>query len=134
MKTLRLPVLLGLIALLAAMLACGGSLSTANIGNAWLATDIDGANRTTVFAPGDDFYAFAELHNAPDDTQLKGVWTAVSVEGEQPDTVINETEFVSGDGTVYFQLTNDQLWPAGSYKVDIYLNGAIAKTLPFTVQ
>ncbi|HEY2980159.1 MAG TPA: hypothetical protein VGJ22_03175, partial [Anaerolineales bacterium] len=75
MRNLRLPVLLGLIALLAAMLACGGSISTANIGNVWLATDIDGVNRTTVFAPSDDFYAFAELHNAPDDTQLKGVWT-----------------------------------------------------------
>ena len=134
MKLNRVPILLGLLALIVATLACGGSFSTANISEAWMASDVDGEIRTTVFSPGDDFYAFVDLSNAPDDTQLKAVWTGISIEGEEPNLVINETEFTSGDGVVYFQLFNDQLWPAGSYKVEIYLNGELATTLNYEVQ
>ena len=134
MKPNKLSILFGLIALFLSVLACGGSFSTANIAEAWLATDIDGNNRTTLFSPEDDFYAFVDLQNSPEDTQLKAVWTAVSVAGEEPNLVINETEFTSGDQVVYFELFNDQLWPAGTYKVEIYLNGELATTMTFEVR
>ncbi len=134
MKPNKLSLLFGLMALVLAILACGGSVTTANISESWMATDIEGENRTTVFAPEADFFAFIDLQNAPDDTQLKAIWTAVSVDGEDPNLVINETEFTSGSQLVYFQLFNDQLWPAGSYKVDIYINNELATTMTFEVQ
>lgn len=134
MRPLKFPIFLALITIALSALACGGSFTTANVGDAWMATDIEGANRTTVFSQEDDFYAFVELRNAPDDTQLKAVWTGVDIEGEEPNIIINETEFTSGDDTIYFQLFNDQLWPVGSYKVDIYLNGELATTMTFQVQ
>lgn len=134
MKPHKLAFVLVILTAVLPALACGGSFSTASIGNTWMASDIEGNNRTTIFSPEDDFYAFVELQNAPDDTQLKAVWTAVNAADTEPNLVINETEFTSGDSLVYFQLFNDQLWPSGTYKVDIYLNGALATSMTFEVQ
>ena len=75
-----------------------------------------------------------DLKNAPDDTKLKAVWTAVSAEGVDPNFMIDEVEFTSGDELVHFTLENDNLWPAGQYKVEIYLNDKLDKTLTFDVQ
>jgi hypothetical protein len=134
MKRNKLSILLGLMVMLLAILACGGSVTTAHVAESWMATDIEGNNRTTIFSPEDDFFAFVDLQNAPDDTQLKAIWTAVAVTGEEPNLVLNETEFTSGSDTVYFQLFNDQLWPAGTYQVDIYINDQVATTMSFEVR
>ena len=134
MKTQKVGILIGLLVLVLATLACSGSVSTANIGEAWMSTDEDGSSRTTVFSQEAVFYAQVDLKNAPDDTKLKAVWTAVSVEGVDPNLLIDEVEFTSGDGLVHFTLENDSLWPVGQYKVDIYLNDELDKTLTFDVQ
>lgn len=134
MKLKQAPILMAVVALILSILACGGSFSTANIGEAWMAADVDGNNRTTTFSQDAVFYAFVDLKNAPDDTQLKAVWTVVNAEGIEPNLVLNETEFTSGDAVVHFQLENDQLWPVGQYKVDIYLNSNLDKTLTFEVR
>ena len=121
--------------LFTAALACSGSFSTANIANAWMATDADGNNPATVFSQEAIFFAVVDLKNAPDDTKLKAVWTVVNAEDTDPNLVINETEFTSSDALVHFQLENtDYLWPIGQYKVDIYLNDTLDKTLTFEVQ
>jgi hypothetical protein len=89
----------------------------------------------TVFAPDQTFYCIVELANAPDDTKLKAVWTAVEVEGEQPDLLIDEVEMTAEEGNVFtFDLTNNGLWPVGKYKVDLYLNDELDRTLEFEVQ
>jgi len=56
------------------------------------------------------------------------------VEDTEPNLTINETEINTGSGLVHFQLSNDNLWPLGKYKVEIYLNGKLAKTLEFEVR
>ena len=122
------------VALILTVLACGGSFSTANIGDAWLSTDEEGNNRTTVFTQSDTFNLFVDLKNAPDDTNLKASWIAVNAEGQDPNFVIYESEYTSSDDIVRFFLTNDQLWPVGSYKVDVYLNGTLDRSLEFQVQ
>jgi hypothetical protein len=63
------------------------------------------------------------LKNAPDDTELKVNWIAVNAEGVDPNFVINESSYTSSDDTIHCDLSNDNLWPIGSYKADIYLNG-----------
>lgn len=121
--------------LMVSVLACGASFSTANIGSAWMATDEEGVNRTTVFSQDAVFYAMVNLKNAPDDTKLKAVWTVVNAEETEPNLQLNETEITGGDALVYFQLENtDYLWPKGQYKVDIYLNDTLDQTLTFEVQ
>ena len=134
MKSRFVPVLAAAVVLLASVLACGGSISTANIADAWMSTDEGGDSRTTAFAQDATFYAQVDLKNAPDDTKLKASWYAVNAEGVEPNFVINETEFASGDGLIHFDLENDSLWPVGDYKVDIYLNDTLAKTLTFAVR
>jgi len=134
MKINKLSVLAGLAAVVLSALACGGSFSTANIADAWMSTDTDGNNRTTVFTQDAVFYAQVDLQNASDDTKLKAVWIAVNAEDTDPNLVITETEFVTGSGVVNFKLSNDNLWPFGTYKVDIYMNDALAKTVDFEVR
>jgi hypothetical protein len=134
MKRNKLPILLAILALAISMLACGGSVSSANIGDAWLANDAEGNNHTTTFAQSDVMNLFIELKNAPDDTELKVTWIAVQAEGVDPNFVINESSYTSGDDTVHFDLSNDNLWPVGSYKADIYLNGTLDRSLAFEIQ
>jgi hypothetical protein len=118
-----------------AILACGGSFSTANISGAILSADPSGSPETSVFSPDQStFYLLVELSNAPDDTAVKAVWSAVEADGVEPNFVIDETSITSGDGTVTFELSNDQLWPTGAYKVDLYLNDTLDRTVPFEVR
>ncbi|MCA9898414.1 MAG: serine protease [Ardenticatenaceae bacterium] len=125
------------LALLFLLVACGGdgeiSVSTANISDARLTKDEEGTRSTTTFAPADTFYLLVDLANAPDDTTVKAEWTAVSAEGADPNTVLDNVELTNGSGTLTFDLQNDNPWPAGDYKVDIYLNGELDQTLTFKV-
>ncbi len=116
--------------------ACGFSASTANISDAQMARDEEGNDPTTVFSPEDTFYAIVELSSAPDDTVVRAVWTAVDVEGADPNTRIDEASTTSGSGQLQFDLTNDGPWPVGEYKVDLFLNDEQepARTLEFEVQ
>jgi len=135
MNKQKIFILAAITMLVVAALACSGSVSTAKINNAKMSADSEGANETTVFSPDQTFYAIVELANAPEDTKLKAVWTAVEVEGEQLDQLIDQAEITAGDQNVFtFNLTNDGLWPAGKYKVDIYLNEKLDQTLEFEVQ
>jgi len=134
MKINKYTMLLALMALVLSALACEFSASTANIADAWMSTDEDGAERVTAFAQDAAFYAQVDLQNAPDDTTLKAVWTAVEAQDTEPNFVINETEFVTGSGQVHFTLSNDNLWPTGKYKVDIYMSDQLTKTLEFEVR
>lgn len=120
--------------LLASILACGFSASTANIADAWMAQDYEGTQRTTTFGQSDVFYCLVDLDNAPDDTTVKASWTAVEVEGADPNTFIDEALLTTGSGSLHFELSNDSLWPVGRYKVDLYLNDELDRTLEFEVR
>ncbi len=134
MSSRKISIFIAISMILVTILACGGTVSTANIADAWMSTDAEGNNRTTVFTQDAIFYAQVDLRNAPDDTNLKAVWIAVDVADVEPNLKINETEFTSGSGLVHFQLSNENLWPVGKYKVEIYLDGKLAKTLEFEVR
>ena len=132
MKKHRLQLGFTIAMVVLSILAC--SASTANIKDAQMARDYDGNEPTTVFAQNEIFYCVVDLANAPDDTTVKTSWTAVAVEGVEPNLFIDETELTSGSNSLHFQLSNDSLWPLGSYKVDIYLNGELDRTLEFEVR
>jgi len=130
----KLVLFLGIIALTA--LACGFSVSTANFADAYMAKDPDGNERTTVYAPEDVFYAIVDLANAPEDTVVRSVWFVVDAEGEEPNTMIDDVSVTSGDARLTFDLTNQEgfIWPAGQYRVDLYLNDELKTSLSFEVQ
>ena len=128
-------IVLALMALALATMACEFNASTANIRDAYMARDNAGEDRTTVFAPEDVFYCIVEVANAPADTTVKVVWYAVDVENTDPNLLIDQFETTTSDATLPFNLVNNNgLWPSGSYKVEIYLNGTLDRTLEFQVQ
>jgi serine protease Do len=132
------PLLYGLLLFLPLLwlTACGDrelSFSTANIAEARLTKDEAGTQATTTFNPEDTFYLIVDLANAPDSTTVKAEWTAVSVAGADPNTVLDDAILTTGDGTLTFDLTNDTPWPAGDYKVALYLNDELDRTLTFRV-
>jgi hypothetical protein len=75
------------------------------------------------------------LNNAPDSTVVKGVWTAVSAEGVDPNYEIDSAEITGGDNTYYFSLGGStDPWPVGKYKIDLYIDGNMVQTVEFEVQ
>jgi hypothetical protein len=131
--------LVGLGLVLALILsACSVSASTANISAAKMTLDEAGKHPTKVFSPNDQtFYCIAELSNAPEDTKVKAVWTAVDVEGVKPNLEIDESRITADEsGQLTFDLTNDGPWPVGEYEVELFLNGEEepSRTLEFEVR
>lgn len=121
--------------LVATILACGFSASTANVSDAKMVVDSEGDQSTTVYAQDDTFYAVVQVDNAPDDTAVKAVWIAVDVDDVDPNLVIGDKELVGG-GTLTFSLSNTggKFWPVGDYKADIYLNDELDRSLQFKVE
>ena len=134
----RVVVLLAVLALVVSSLACAALSTELGLTNLRMAFDQDGNNPTTTFASTDVFYAVADLANAPQGTQVEAKWTAVNAADTEPNLEfqtqtldITEENFT---GTIYFQLSNDEGWPTGQYKVDLYLNGTLAQSAEFSVQ
>ncbi len=135
MKKNKIKIFIALIFLLLSTIACEASVSTAKISDAYLTANDDGSGETTVFSGDQTFYCVVEVSNAPDDTTLKAVWIAVDVDGVDPNMMIDEVELTTnGENVFTFNLQNDNLWPMGQYKVEIYLNGELNQTLEFEVQ
>ena len=138
----NLSVLFALSALLIATLACNlVTPSSTEIGLENLRTALDegGENPTTVFSPSDVFYVVGDLKNAPAGTVVEAKWLAVQIEGYDPGELIYEqsiNDFTdkSFSGSIYFQLSNDNGWPVGDYKADVYLNGTFVQSVPFSVR
>ena len=131
-------VLLAVLSLVVSSLACAFGNTELGLTNLRMAFDQDGNNPTTTFAPTDVFYAVADLANAPQGTKVEAKWTAVNAADTEPNLefqtqTLDITE-ESFSGTIYFELSNDEGWPAGQYKVDLYLNGNLAQTAEFNVQ
>lgn len=140
-RILSLVSLVLLVAVVAS--ACNFSISTANITQATLAKDVKGST----FEPVDPTSTFpvdqpvihlvVTVANAPSDTKVKTVWTAVDVGDAAPaNTKIDEAEVtLDASGTAHFTLSlpSSGVWPVGKYKVEVYLNDKLDRTLEYAV-
>jgi hypothetical protein len=91
---------------------------------------------TTVFSTTDTVHAVVHLKSAPTGTKVTATWYVVDVgSSADPNSQIDTTE-ITTDGTrnIDFSLSPQPTWPVGSYKVEIGLNGQVAKTLEYTVK
>ena len=134
----KLNILLSITALVLAAFACSLFETEMSLENLHLATDENGENRTTVFESTDVFYAVADLNNAPAGTVAAATWLVVQVEGYDANEVIYEQiidNFSDENftGIIFFQLSNDDGWPAGEYKVDVYINNTFLQSANFSV-
>ena len=137
MRTKNLyPVLCAVIVVLVATLACNALSSTPGASNFYMATDVDGKNRTNVFAPTDDFYVFFDVSGIEAGTNFQSRWYVLNLEDQDPNTPIQTIDYLyeEGIGNIYFQLTSADGWPTGNYKVEIYMNDAKVGEQEFSVQ
>jgi hypothetical protein len=137
MKNKRLyPVLCAVVALFTASLACNALSSTPGASNFYMATDEAGTNRTTVFSPTDDFYIFFDVSGVDAGTNFQSRWYALEIEGEDPNVPFQTSDYTyeSGISSIYFQLTNDEGWPTGNYRVEVHMNDVKVGEQAFSVQ
>jgi len=116
-------------------LACGFSFSTAKINNAYMARDIDGVlEQVDGYSQDEVLLCVVDLSNAPDDTVVTASWYAVNVEDTEPNFLIDQASITSGSNQLFFDLSNNILWPRGSYRVDLSINEEFAQSVEFLIQ
>jgi len=133
---MKRPLLLIAVLAMLTLTAAECSFSTANIADAYLSTNQDGTDRVTSYSQESVFYAIVVLANAPDDSSLKASWYVVEAVDTEPNLLISEVSTTGSDGQYYFTLTNEAgfIWPIGSYRVDLYLNDKLDRSLEFSIQ
>lgn len=102
----------------------------------------DGFDPVKNFKPDDTFAVLVFLSEAKVGTKLKAVWTLVDAGGKQDQKILEKKvelteeaiEGVKDASRINFSLSHDNPYPAGDYKVDIYLNGELAKTFEFKIK
>jgi hypothetical protein len=103
-----------------------------------MAKDKDGApgNTTTSFAPGDrTIHCVIDLNKAKAGTEIKFVWKAFDDSGTNSGkiTTVDYTT-KSFENKVHAHLTKPADWPTGIYGVDVFINGALDKSIKYTVE
>ncbi len=92
--------------------------------------------RVTHFAPGDrKIYCVVDLNMAKVDTKVRFIWKAVDVEGADNGefkTIDYLTKPQEGRVNGHVSLPRD--WPKGKYRVEVYINGELGKTIDYTIE
>src|SRR2546423_2569863 len=94
------------------------------------------------FMPDDTFAVLVFLSEAKVGTKVKAVWTIVDAGGHEDEKILEKkvdltAEAIKGAeeaNRINFTLSHDKPYPTGDYKVDIYLNGELDKTVEFTIK
>jgi major membrane immunogen (membrane-anchored lipoprotein) len=96
-------------------------------------------NPGRIFRPDSPaFYAVLTTENAPANTQVGARWFATDISGVEPcNTQFSSYEMVTdGSGNPWFSTTPPvagSKWPEGLYRLEIYVNGALAHAVDFGV-
>lgn len=91
---------------------------------------------TTVFAPSDiPIHCIVVLANA-EPASVKMNFVAVKVSGVKPESRVVSAAYstTQGQDRVFFTGKPDGKWVAGSYRIDIYVNNKLEKSLAFDVK
>jgi hypothetical protein len=91
---------------------------------------------TTTFEPADHtIHCVADLNKARAGTKIKFVWKAIDVPTEKNEDIKTiDYSTKSFEDKVHAHLTLPRDWPKGTYGVDVYINGALDKTIKYTVE
>ena len=137
MNTKKFSILLAALMLILVQLACAAGEPT--LSNSRTALDQDGTQPASTFGAFDTVYVVSDLANGVAGNVITSRWYAENVEGLDPNFLLDEADInvteESFNGTVYFffEPPTDG-WPTGTYKVEIYFNGALSSTVTFSVQ
>lgn len=148
----RGKVLIGLVAVVIGAIGIGtfrislsGAAGQPRVTDAVLGQDkIDKASGYEIVSPTTEFRADSpkivcvfKVEGASIGTTTKGVWIAEDVGAKAPKNykIAEKSLALPFLNRGSFSLTKpDKGWPVGSYRLDIYLGGTLAKTVKFTVK
>ena len=126
------------------VLACNLSKNT-NSGGGTAIKEIHMAKDDGSGAPGTETESFetgdhtvhcvATLAEAKSGTQMKFSWWIVDAGGSK-DEKIKDIDYTTGalENVIHGHLTLPKDWPVGKYKVEVYVNGALDKTVSYSVK
>jgi len=94
------------------------------------------SNPTAVFTPSATFHAVVRVQNAPANTKFKATWFVTDVgSAADPNSLIDQTELTTeGTRNIDFTLAPKTVWPVGTYRVEIYVNGVLDTVKNFSVK
>jgi hypothetical protein len=124
MRTKRWNLALGLGLLLAVLVACKFSASTANISSLKIGKDKAVSQETSSFAPGDTVYGVAEISNASEKLKVTAKLFADDVQGLPSGPIPGGEVSVDlpGSGTATFNFKGPGgNWPPGKYKIEVVM-------------
>ena len=88
-------------------------------------------DKTESFKPNDTIYASVLTEGAAATATLKARWT---YQDGQAVTESTQTIAPTGDARTEFHISKPDGWPAGRYKLEVFLNDSSAATKDFEVQ
>jgi TolB protein len=94
-----------------------------------LDTDYEPVETTNVFDPTDTFYCSVKVTDLEEGSQVTARWFF----GSESLGEYTYTAGGGGSGYIGFNLSPAGTWSAGSYRVDIYLNGELTQSVTFSV-
>lgn len=100
------------------------AVTSRRVDSSYAPTDV-----TSRFSPADTFYCAVRVSGVEPDTAIVARWLF-------DDTVIGESTYTAedqGSGYVAFELTNQQPWPQGDYRVEILSRGIVVASAAFQV-
>jgi len=94
------------------------------------------------FKPDDTFTVLVFLNEPVIGTQLKAIWTIGDAGGQQDKEILEKNievtpEAITGveePNRINFSLSHKDPFPTGDYKIEIYLNDELAKTVEFKIE
>jgi hypothetical protein len=108
----------------------GVTLSEVRLGNA-IGTDKSVATPMEAFSPRDTIYASVTTTGSAAATPMRALWTYQDGQVVSDD---NQTVVPTGADTTEFHISKPDGFPAGSYKVEIFIAGNSVATRSFTVR
>lgn len=95
----------------------------------------DPGDESDEFSPSDrTIHCMVRLTDAKAGTKMTFSWWVVDAENTQNEK-IKDIEYTTRalENVVHAHLTLPQDWPKGKYKVDVYVNGNLERTIGYTV-
>jgi hypothetical protein len=102
--------------------------------NESLAADIDGFIPKSQFKPSEIIYLLFDINDPTGKNVVRIVWSVVEAKGFKAGAVRSDTPFIiKGNKFVTLSDHSTSPWTEGKYKVDIYLNNELNKTIEFDI-
>jgi hypothetical protein len=102
--------------------------------NEFLAADIDGFIPKSQFKPSEIIYLLFDINDPTGKNVVRIVWSVVEAKGFKAGAVRSDTPFIiKGNKFVTLSDHSTAPWTEGKYKVEIYLNNELNKTIEFNI-